>query len=150
VSAITRFNIRVYGLLINEINQVLIVHEQMNDFKFTKFPGGGLEFGEGILDCLTREFKEETGLDIEVVGHFYTTDFFQSSAFKPNDQLISVYYKVEAKSDWRKIKLNEHELFSGNRVERLRFEWVELDKLNPELLTFPIDKFICQKMLDAI
>lgn len=145
--AITRFNIRVYGLLVNEINQVLIVHEQMNDFKFTKFPGGGLEFGEGILDCLTREFKEETGLDIEVIGHFYTTDFFQSSAFKPNDQLISVYYKVEVKSDWRKIKLNEHELFSGNRIERLRFEWVDIKKLTPDMFTFPIDKLVCEKIL---
>jgi ADP-ribose pyrophosphatase YjhB (NUDIX family) len=143
---ITKFNIRVYGLLLNEHNQILLVHEQINDFKFTKFPGGGLEFGEGIADCLIREFKEETGLDIEVVGHFYTTDFFQTSAFKPNDQLISVYYKVEAKSDWRNVRLDEHEINTGNRTEYLRFEWVDLNNLTPDMLTFPIDKLVCEML----
>jgi ADP-ribose pyrophosphatase YjhB (NUDIX family) len=106
----------------NEINQILVVHEQINDFKFTKFPGGGLEYGEGLLDCLIREFDEETGLDIDVIEHFYTTDFFQSSAFKPNDQLISVYYKVAAKNDWRTVKLENQVLNNGNRTELLRFE----------------------------
>jgi len=147
VSIINRFNLRVYGLLMNEINQILVVHEQINDFKFTKFPGGGLEYGEGILDCLIREFDEETGLDIDVIEHFYTTDFFQSSAFKPNDQLISVYYKVAAKNDWRTVKLENQVLNNGNRTELLRFEWVELNKLNLDLMTFPIDKFVCNKLL---
>ena len=132
----------------NEINQILVVHEQINDFKFTKFPGGGLEYGEGIIDCLIREFDEETGLDINVIEHFYTTDFFQSSEFKPNDQLISVYYKVAAKNDWRTVKLEDQVLNIGNRTELLRFEWVELHQLNRELMTFPIDKFVCNKLID--
>jgi 8-oxo-dGTP diphosphatase len=148
VSVINRFNVRVYGLLMNEINQILVVHEQINDFKFTKFPGGGLEYVEGIIDCLIREFDEETGLDINVIEHFYTTDFFQSSAFKPNDQLISVYYKVAAKNDWRTVKLEDQVLNIGNRTELLRFEWVELHQLNRELMTFPIDKFVCNKLID--
>jgi 8-oxo-dGTP pyrophosphatase MutT (NUDIX family) len=132
----------------NEINQILVVHEQINDFKFTKFPGGGLEYGEGILDCLIREFDEETGLDIDVIEHFYTTDFYQSSAFKPNDQLISVYYKVEAKNDWRTVTLEDQVLNNGNRTELLRFEWIDINKLNLDLMTFPIDKFVCNKLLD--
>jgi ADP-ribose pyrophosphatase YjhB (NUDIX family) len=148
VSVINRFNVRVYGLLMNEINQILVVHEQINDFKFTKFPGGGLEYVEGIIDCLIREFDEETGLDINVIEHFYTTDFFQSSAFKPNDQLISVYYKVAAKNDWRTVTLEDQVLNIGNRTELLRFEWVELHQLNLELMTFPIDKFVCNKLID--
>ncbi len=148
MSVINRFNVRVYGLLMNEINQILVVHEQINDFKFTKFPGGGLEYGEGIIDCLIREFDEETGLDINVIEHFYTTDFFQSSEFKPNDQLISVYYKVAAKNDWRTVKLEDQVLNIGNRTELLRFEWVELHQLNRELMTFPIDKFVCNKLID--
>lgn len=146
-SKITKFNIRVYGLLFNEHNQILLVHEKINDFKFTKFPGGGLEFGEGIADCLIREFKEETGLDIHGLTHFYITDFFQSSAFKPNDQLISVYYKVYTNSNWREVKLHNHEVNNGNRTEYLRFECVDVTKLTTDLFTFPIDKLVCEKII---
>ncbi len=147
---LTRFNIRVYGLLFNEYNQILLVHEKINEFQFTKFPGGGLEFGEGIVDCLIREFKEETGLEIHGLTHFYTTDFFQTSAFKPNDQIISVYYEVHTKNDWRKVKLHDHEVYNGNRKEYLRFEWVDIENLSTDKLTFPIDKLVCEQLMDKI
>lgn len=146
---ITKFNIRVYGLLLNEHNQILLVHEQINDFKFTKFPGGGLEFGEGIADCLIREFKEETGLAVHDLVHFYTTDFFQTSAFKPNDQIISVYYKVNTKNDWREVKLHDHVVNNGNRTEYLRFEWIDLENLTSDKLTFPIDKLVCEMLVSG-
>jgi 8-oxo-dGTP diphosphatase len=61
-----RFNVRVYGILIHEEN-VLVSDEYIKGKFITKFPGGGLEFGEGTLDCVVREFKEELGLDVEVI-----------------------------------------------------------------------------------
>src|SRR5690554_7703301 len=88
------FNIRVYGILINEDNEVLLSDERRLGQKFTKFPGGGLELGEGIKDCLIREFKEELEIAIDVGTLFYLTDFYQKSAFGKNDQIISVYYFV--------------------------------------------------------
>src|ERR1700757_2552112 len=89
----SRFNVRVYGLLINGNDQVLISDEQEYGMQFSKFPGGGLEYGEGLIDGLKREFVEECNVEIEVIGHFYTTDFFVKSAFN-DTQVISVYYKV--------------------------------------------------------
>ncbi|EPB65599.1 putative protein RfaE, domain II, partial [Ancylostoma ceylanicum] len=88
-----RFNIRVYGILINEHNEVLISDEHRWGMSFTKFPGGGLEWGEGLKDCLIREFREELSINIEIGELFYCTDFFVESAFKKTDQLISIYYK---------------------------------------------------------
>src|SRR5471030_532993 len=88
-----QFNVRVYGLLINDNNEVLISDEQEYGMRFTKFPGGGLEFGEGTIEGLKREFIEECNAEIEVIGHFYTTDFFVKSAFN-NSQVVSVYYLV--------------------------------------------------------
>ncbi|MFN5439619.1 MAG: NUDIX hydrolase, partial [Bacteroidota bacterium] len=41
------FNIRVYGILISDDNQVLVSDEFIRGNYYTKFPGGGLEFGEG-------------------------------------------------------------------------------------------------------
>lgn len=37
-------------------------------------PGGGLEFGEPIGDCLVREMKEETGLDVDIERLLYVCD----------------------------------------------------------------------------
>src|SRR5690554_6394689 len=88
------FNIRVYGILINEDNEVLLSDERRLGQKFTTFPGGGLELGEGIKDCVIREFKEELEIAIEVGTLFYLSDFYQKSAFGKNDQIIRVYYFV--------------------------------------------------------
>ena len=88
------FNIRVYALLINDQQEVLVTDEFRFGKEMTKFPGGGLNWGEGTIDCLHRECREELGCEIRIVKHFYTTDFFQCSAFHADHQLISIYYIV--------------------------------------------------------
>src|SRR5678809_100244 len=93
------FNLRVYGILINEQKQVLVSDEYIRGSYYTKFPGGGLELGEGTKDCLKREFKEEMDLEVEIGAHLYTTDFYQVSAFNPEHQIISIYYLVKALED---------------------------------------------------
>ncbi len=144
MSSIDRFNIRVYGILINPNDEVLLIHERMGDFEFTKFPGGGMEFGEGTRDCLTREFMEEAQLEVEIGEHIYTTDFFQQSAFRKTDQLISIYYKVMPKDFPIQINLEEFEVIEHGKPEYLRFFWVKRRDLKPEMLTFPIDKKVCE------
>ncbi len=70
------FNVRVYGLLIDSQSRVLISDEEEYGIRFSKFPGGGLEHGEGLIDGLKREFMEECDAAIDVLEHFYTTDFY--------------------------------------------------------------------------
>lgn len=131
------FVLRVYGVSINQ-GKVLISEEGINDHVIWKFPGGGLEYGEGTISCLEREYREETGLNVKVDKHLYTTDFFIESAFHPNKQLISIYYKVEI-FEVEQIRLNEkmYDQQSGNWI---RFHWVEIEKLSKETFTFPIDQ----------
>ena len=88
--------IRVYGILINEQQQILVSDEYIRGMYVTKFCGGGLEEGEGTRDCLRREFMEEMNLRVQVEEHLYTTDFYQPSAFRKGDQIMSIYYKVKA------------------------------------------------------
>ncbi len=147
---INSFTIRVYGILVNELNQILLVNEKMPNLQFTKFPGGGLEFYEGIEDCLIREFKEETGLDIRIKQHVYTTGFFVQSAFKSNNQLIAIYYLVEPISDWRNLSLDEQEITINGKKEILRFFWVDKPKLNEEMVTFPVDKFVVNHVISKL
>ena len=90
-----KFNVRVYGILINEAGELLLSDEFDFNFPHTKFPGGGLELGEGTRECLAREFMEECNLKVEVLEHIYTTDFYQKSAFN-DSQIISIYYRVQS------------------------------------------------------
>lgn len=142
-NTLNRFNVRVYGILEWD-DQVLLIHEKIGDFHFTKFPGGGLELGEGLKECLIREFMEEADLPVAVDQHIYTTDFFQQSMFRPTDQLISVYYKVTALSDPGLIRLDQFEIENDGKKEQLRFFWVKKTALNPALVTFPIDKKVVE------
>lgn len=139
---INRLNIRVYGLLMNEHREVLLSKEKIGDIHFTKFPGGGLELGEGIKECLIREFSEEVSISVEVESHFYTTDFFLQSAFRETDQLISVYYKVTTSNPIESIRLDEFDIMNDGRLEQQQFIWVPLEQLEEEMVTFPIDKVV--------
>ncbi|GIV33407.1 MAG: hypothetical protein KatS3mg031_0942 [Chitinophagales bacterium] len=139
-----RIIIRVYGLLI-ENHHILLLDEIASGMPVTKFPGGGLEPGEGPADCLVREFKEELGLDIVVKEHFYTTDFFQRSAFNPRDQLISIYYLVNRLNDFNpahKLPINDQEIL-------LQMKWVNLNVLNEDSVTLPVDKVVVRKLKAA-
>ncbi len=146
LTKIDRFNIRVYGLLVNEAGSVLLSKERIGDIEFTKLPGGGMEFGEGVKDCLIREFKEEMGIDIEVGEHFYTTDFFQQSAFRSTDQLISIYYKVKSLSPLSVIPMEEFTIENDGRMEQQQLFWVRIAELSPDVVTFPIDKLVVAKL----
>ena len=75
-----RFNIRVYGILINVQKQVLLSDEFIRGNYYTKFPGGGLEFGEGTRDCLKREFKEEMDLETLLKTYFASNEKLQKRA----------------------------------------------------------------------
>src|SRR4249919_4119639 len=90
------FNLRVYGILMGENREILVSDEFIRGNRYTKFPGGGLEFGEGTRDCLKREFMEEMNLLVEIGNHIYTTDFYQMSAFNKDHQIVSIYYFVKA------------------------------------------------------
>ena len=136
------FNIRVYGLLINDKNEVLVTDEFRSGLTFSKFPGGGLEFGEGIIDCLKREFLEELGVGVEVVNHFYTTDFFQVSAFNKNQQLISIYYVIK-NTTFLLVKIKDKKFDFEEMVEGAQiFRWVSINELSEEEFMFPIDKHV--------
>src|SRR5215218_6980578 len=144
-----RFNVRVYGILINDQKQVLVSDELIRGNDYTKFPGGGLEFGEGTRDCLRREFLEEMNLRVEVGDHLYTTDFFQMSAFNPEHQILSIYYWVKPLEDI-KVRLSTQPFhFDEQQLEAYKrnnecesFRFIPFDALSEESVSLPIDKIV--------
>lgn len=134
------FNIRVYGILSDEQSNVLVSDELIHSKYITKFPGGGLEFGEGTIDAIKREMMEETNTPVEVLEHFYTTDFFQVSAFNPHAQVISIYYTLKALSPLQvPVKQKAFE-FDEIKEGAISFRWIPLHTISEEQFTFPIDK----------
>jgi 8-oxo-dGTP diphosphatase len=145
----SNFNIRVYGILINDKQQILVADEYIRGGLYTKFPGGGLEFGEGTRDCLKRELKEELGIESEIGDHIYTTDYFQMSAFRPTDQIISIYYFAKQLEDL-KVPVREKQYdFDEQQMDIYKstgetetFRWVDWNDLSEETVTLPIDKIV--------
>ncbi len=134
-----KFTIRVYGILEFE-NKILVSDEYHKGLMITKFPGGGLQFGEGTVEALIREFMEETGVEVDVRNHLYTTDFFQPSAFDPNVQVVSIYYQVQTNDPGKLVTSSQ--VFDFNKITdgEQSLRWVRLSELNESDLTFPIDK----------
>ncbi len=133
------FNVRVYGLLINAQNEVLLSDEFEYNRRFTKFPGGGLEFGEGLIDGLKREFLEECNAEIDIINHFYTTDFYEKSSFN-DSQILSVYYLVK---EIKPLQLNfKTKLFDFDENIKQSFRWVNINNLTEQDVTFKTDQTV--------
>ncbi|MFZ1666222.1 MAG: NUDIX domain-containing protein [Flavobacteriales bacterium] len=137
MTAIDHFNIRVYGLLLNDGN-VLVTDETMSGQQITKFPGGGLEFGEGPVDCLVRELREELGVEAMDLQHFYTTSFFQRSAYRKNEQIISIYYTFQLR-ELAELVVSDLP-FGKHADDRIWCRWLPVTADGLEQVTLPIDR----------
>ncbi|OQP63045.1 NUDIX domain-containing protein [Niastella populi] len=151
------FSIRVYGLLINENKQVLVSDEFIRGDYYTKFPGGGLEFGEGTRECLKREFKEEMDLEIRVGDHIYTTDYFQLSAFNPAHQIISIYYyahpleEIKAPLRQKPFDFDERQLaVYAEKSETETFRFINWDDFSEASVSLPIDKIVARMLKEGL
>jgi 8-oxo-dGTP pyrophosphatase MutT (NUDIX family) len=73
---------RYQAAILRNDHILLIKHQFTRDYAAWEIPGGGREEGESAAECITREVREEAGLDIEVIrllmdrpGHPHT--FYQ-------------------------------------------------------------------------
>ena len=149
--------LRVYGILMNEKKQVLVSDEYIRGDYFTKFPGGGLEFGEGTRDCLKREFIEEMNLKVEVNEHLYTTDYYQPSAFRAGQQIVSIYYRVSPLEDIRvpfrdrAFHFDENQLvIYKEKAEIESFRFIDWNSFSEESVTLPIDKIVARMIKETL
>ncbi len=147
---IKHFNIRVYGLIVNDKKEVLLTDEYVLDRNMTKFPGGGMRFGEGPADCMKREAKEEFGQEVEIIEHFYTTHFFQRALFYDDHQLVSIYYRIRFKEPVQ-FRISDKpfdfpEMINGSQS----FRWADISTLKEEDLSFPVDRYVLNLLKNTI
>ena len=132
---VDKINIRVYACVLQD-KKVMVLHESYAGEKLIKFPGGGLEFGESVLDCLHREFAEELNLKINILSHLYTQEDFLVSRFRENEQLLTVYYLAEI-LDPENLKIMD------SSIDEVKWMCLEEDH-NP--LPLPIDRIVFEKL----
>ena len=142
-----RFNLRVYALIIDEHKRILLSDEFRFGHFFTKFPGGGVEANEGVIDALRRELQEELSAEMLDSSFFYFNDFKQVSVFDPSQQLVAFYYLV---------KIHQPEI-QGNTPYSIPFQeetekqrWMPLIDLMEKDLTFPIDQIVLMKLKEML
>jgi ADP-ribose pyrophosphatase YjhB (NUDIX family) len=143
------FNVRVYGILIENAS-VLVSDEIHSGRVITKFPGGGLQFGESTLDGLKREFLEELSIDITIRAHFYTVDFFQASAFDPTQQVIGIYYLVSSDHAGKVQVSGEKHQFTRHENGAQLFRWISLSEISADEFTFPTDQKVAGMLREFI
>jgi 8-oxo-dGTP diphosphatase len=83
-----RVRVRVCGICIIG-DKLVMVNHHLNDDSFWAPPGGGIEFGEDSPSCLAREFREETGLLVDV-GPF----LFACELVKPPLHAVELFFHV--------------------------------------------------------
>lgn len=128
---IDKINVRVYATIVKD-NKVLVLHEEYVGEQLMKFPGGGLEFGESVLECVQRELDEELNIKVKNIEHLYTQEDFLISKFRNSEQLLTIYYLAEM--------IDENELLILDPcIDKI--EWVSLEtEENP--FPLPIDKIV--------
>lgn len=128
---INKINVRVYAAIVKD-RKVFVLHEEYVGEQLMKFPGGGLEFGESVLECVQRELEEELNIKVKNIEHLYTQEDFLASKFRNNEQLLTIYYLAEM--------VDENELLILDPcIEKT--EWVSLEtEENP--FPLPIDQIV--------
>jgi ADP-ribose pyrophosphatase YjhB (NUDIX family) len=122
---------------------VLVSEELIRGKLYTKWPGGGVELGEGLHDALIREFDEELGVAIMIEKHFYTTDYYVASVFD-NSQIISVYYLVTTEAFNQINQLINKPIINPETKYQQVFKWIDVNTIDPNTFTLPIDKTVAQ------
>ena len=122
------FSCRIYGVL-RRGREVLLTRSRFLDRQFVNFPGGGVDLGEGPIEALRREYKEETGLRIRPIRVLYASEAAHLSSQAPM-QIVSIYWLVESLGG--KLKID------GNFSDVVSLFWAPLDRV-PKGEMFPSD-----------
>lgn len=124
-----KLRVRVCGVLI-ENNEILVVeHKNIGvNGKFISIPGGGLNFGESIEECLKREFIEETGLEIEIIEFLFLNEYLDLPL-----HAIELFYKVKKLGG--KLQLGSDPEMAKNEQILSKVYFVTLNELKKQDIT---------------
>ncbi len=106
-----KVRVRVCGILKEKEEILLLKHNTIGPAGYLWAPpGGGVEFGESLEECLKKEFLEETNLIIDIGKYLFTYEFIGE-----RHHAIEVFFEVKRKSGELKLG-NDPELPSNKQI----------------------------------
>ncbi len=121
-----RLRLRACGICIKDNSILMVNHRGISKENFWAPPGGGIQFGEGAADCLHREFKEETGLLVEVKNFLFACEFIKTPL-----HAIELFFEVSSPNGSVKVG-SDPEPGSPKIISEVRFlTWNEINALHP-------------------
>ena len=86
-----KVRLRVCGICLRDDKLLLVRHQAtVQNQAFWAPPGGGLQFGETIEECLQREVLEETGLATKIKRFLFVNEFME-----PPLQAVELFFELE-------------------------------------------------------
>ena len=120
------------AVIFNKDNEILVAHCLNPEKDFYFLPGGGVLFHEKIEDCLVREVKEETGLDVKAERLLWVRDFIEGF---PDLHGIEIFFLATIIEG----ELRAQPVYD---VEWLEFSFMNVEKL--EGIRFYLTSFIAK------
>lgn len=142
--------IRVKALILNSKGNILLVFNN-NTYQF---PGGHVDDGEEIDECMRREIKEEIGIDVEIKEEpFLCIETFDNNYFGTGKKVLNTiyYYKIvtDLEPDLSKTKYDELELQTEFNLFYVDFKKLE-EFLISRIDSNEIDPKIAREMIHVV
>jgi len=103
-----KFVIRCRAIILHEGKLLLVRHQ--HDKSYAVLPGGHLEFGEGVKECLRREIIEELGVEPKIGRLLYVNTFVDTNNKQPLEFFFEVLNGEEYKNCESLVRSHAHEL----------------------------------------
>jgi len=89
--------VRVGGVLIHTIdNEPKVLLVRQNNRKFWVLPGGTLEWGETLEECLIREIQEEVGINSSITSLIDISTWLQTNEdHQVTKHVVDVFYNIK-------------------------------------------------------
>ena len=106
--------IKVRAIILHDGKLLVVRHP--HDTSFVALPGGHLEWGEDVKECLSREIIEELGVKPEIGRLFYISTYTQEDG----KQYVEFFFEVKNGVDY----LNTEKLTLSHAFEIAEIVWI--------------------------